>query len=170
MMTIHENFKQFKGLKVAIVGDITNSRVAKSNMELLHRLGSEVYFSGPEYWYSKEFDKYGKYEELDKLISEMDVMMLLRVQHERHSDDPNEKNFDAKAYHEKYGINNQRYQELKPNAIIMHPGPINHDVELSADLVESDKCMFTRQMQNGVFMRMAMIEAVLRGRELGGLK
>ena len=170
MMTIHEHFKQFKGLKVAIVGDITNSRVAKSNMELLHRLGAEVYFSGPEYWYSKEFDKYGKYEELDKLISEMDVMMLLRVQHERHSDDPNEKNFDAKAYHEKYGINNQRYQELKPNAIIMHPGPINHDVELSANLVESDKCMFTRQMQNGVFMRMAMIEAVLRGRKLGGLK
>src|SRR5699024_11324212 len=91
MMTIHENFKQFKGLKVAIVGDITNSRVAKSNMELLHRLGSEVYFSGPEYWYSKEFDKYGKYEELDKLISEMDVMMLLRVHHERHSDDPKDR-------------------------------------------------------------------------------
>ena len=124
MMTIHEHFGHFKGLKVAIVGDITNSRVAKSNMELLTRLGAEVYFSGPEYWYSSEYDKYGKYEKLDKLIPEMDVMMLLRV---------------------------------------------NHDVELSGDLVESDKCMFTRQMQNGVFMRMAMIEAVLRGRKLGGL-
>lgn len=170
MMTIHEHFNHFKGLKVAIVGDITNSRVAKSNMELLTRLGAEVYFSGPEYWYSSEFDKYGKYEKLDKLIPEMDVMMLLRVQHERHSDDPNEKNFDTKAYHDKYGINHERYQALKPDAIIMHPGPINHDVELSGDLVESDKCMFTRQMQNGVFMRMAMIEAVLRGRKLGGLK
>ncbi|WP_282806026.1 aspartate carbamoyltransferase catalytic subunit [Lactobacillus isalae] len=170
MMTIHEHFNHFKGLKVAIVGDITNSRVAKSNMELLTRLGAEVYFSGPEYWYSSKFDKYGKYEKLDKLIPEMDVMMLLRVQHERHSDDPNEKNFDAKAYHDKYGINHERYQALKPDAIIMHPGPINHDVELSGDLVESDKCMFTRQMQNGVFMRMAMIEAVLRGRKLGGLK
>ncbi len=170
MMTIHEHFNHVKGLKVAIVGDITNSRVAKSNMELLTRLGAEVYFSGPEYWYSGEFDKYGRYEKLDKLIPEMDVMMLLRVQHERHSDDPNEKNFDAKAYHDKYGINHERYQVLKPDAIIMHPGPINHDVELSGDLVESDKCMFTRQMQNGVFMRMAMIEAVLRGRKLGGLK
>ena len=170
MMTIHEHFGHFKGLKVAIVGDITNSRVAKSNMELLTRLGAEVYFSGPEYWYSSEYDKYGKYEKLDKLVPEMDVMMLLRVQHERHSDDPNEKNFDAKAYHEEYGINHKRYQELKPDTIIMHPGPINHDVELSGDLVESDKCMFTRQMQNGVFMRMAMIEAVLRGRRLGGLK
>lgn len=170
MMTIHEHFGHFKGLKVAIVGDITNSRVAKSDMELLTRLGAEVYFSGPSYWYSKEFDKYGKYEELDKLIPDMDVMMLLRVQHERHAGDPNEKKFDAKAYHEKYGINHKRYNELKPDTIIMHPGPINHDVELSGDLVESDKCMFVRQMQNGVFMRMAMIEAVLRGRKLGGLE
>lgn len=80
------------------------------------------------------------------------------------------KKFDAKAYHEKYGINHKRYNELKPDTIIMHPGPINHDVELSGDLVESDKCMFVRQMQNGVFMRMAMIEAVLRGRKLGGLE
>ena len=151
MMTIHEHFGHFKGLKVAIVGDITNSRVAS-------------------YWYDKEFDQYGKYEEIDQLVSNMDVMMLLRVQHERHAGDPNEKTFNAKAYHEKYGINHQRYSALKPDTIIMHPGPINHDVELSGDLVESDKCMFVRQMQNGVFMRMAMIEAVLRGRRLGGLE
>ena len=170
MMTIHEHFGHFKGLKVAIVGDITNSRVAKSDMELLTRLGAEVYFSGPSYWYDKEFDQYGKYEEIDQLVSNMDVMMLLRVQHERHAGDPNEKTFNAKAYHEKYGINQQRYSALKPDTIIMHPGPINHDVELSGDLVESDKCMFVRQMQNGVFMRMAMIEAVLRGRRLGGLE
>ena len=170
MMTIHEHFGHFKGLKVAIVGDITNSRVAKSYMELLTKLGAEVYFSGPECWYSEEFDQYGKHEELDKLIPEMDVMMLLRVQHERHSGDPNEKKFDAHRYHEKYGINHKRYEAMKKDAIIMHPGPINHDVELSGDLVESDKCMFVRQMENGVFMRMAMLEAVLRGRKLGGLE
>ncbi|MCT7881228.1 MAG: aspartate carbamoyltransferase catalytic subunit, partial [Lactobacillus crispatus] len=124
MMTIHEHFGHFKGLKVAIVGDITNSRVAKSDMELLTRLGAEVYFSGPSYWYDKEFDQYGKYEEIDQLVSNMDVMMLLRVQHERHAGDPNEKTFNAKAYHEKYGINQQRYSALKPDTIIMHPGPI----------------------------------------------
>ena len=170
MMTIHEHFGHFKGLKVAIVGDITNSRVAKSDMELLTKLGAEVYFSGPECWYSEEFDQYGKHEELDKLIPKMDVMMLLRVQHERHSGDPNEKKFDAHRYHEKYGINHKRYEAMKKDTIIMHPGPINHDVELSGDLVESDKCMFVRQMENGVFMRMAMLEAVLRGRKLGGLE
>ncbi|RVU77672.1 aspartate carbamoyltransferase catalytic subunit [Lactobacillus xujianguonis] len=169
MMTIHEHFGHFKGLKVAIVGDITNSRVAKSNMELLNKLGAEVYFSGPDYWYDHAFDQYGKYEKLDQLVPKMDVMMLLRVQHERHSGDPNEKSFDAKKYHEQYGINQKRYDQLKPETIIMHPGPINHDVELAGKLVEAPKSMFFKQMQNGVFMRMAMLEAVMRGRRLGGL-
>lgn len=169
MMTIHEHFGHFKDLKVAIVGDITNSRVAKSNMELLTRLGAKVYFSGPEYWYDKQYDKYGAYLPIDELVDQMDVMMLLRVQHERHAGDPNEAKFDAKQYHDKYGINQKRYNAMKDDAIIMHPGPINHDVELSGNLVEAPKCRFVRQMENGVFMRMAMIEAVMRGRNLGGL-
>ncbi len=169
MMTIHEHFGHFKDLKVAIVGDITNSRVAKSNMELLTRLGAKVYFSGPDYWYDKQYDKYGEYLPIDELVAQMDVMMLLRVQHERHAGDPNEAKFDAKKYHDKYGINQKRYNAMKDDAIIMHPGPINHDVELSGNLVEAPKCRFVRQMENGVFMRMAMIEAVMRGRNLGGL-
>ena len=169
MMTIHEHFGHFKDLKVAIVGDITNSRVAKSNMELLTRLGAKVYFSGPEYWYDKQYDKYGEYLPIDELVAQMDVMMLLRVQHERHAGDPNEAKFDAKRYHDKFGINQKRYNAMKDDAIIMHPCPINHDVELSGNLVEAPKCRFVRQMENGVFMRMAMIEAVMRGRNLGGL-
>ena len=169
MMTIHEQFGHFKDLKVAIVGDITNSRVAKSNMELLTRLGAKVYFSGPDYWYDKQYDKYGEYLPIDELVAQMDVMMLLRVQHERHAGDPNEAKFDAKKYHDKYGINQKRYNAMKDDAIIMHPGPINHGVELSGNLVEAPKCRFVRQMENGVFMRMAMIEAVMRGRNLGGL-
>ena len=169
MMTIHEHFGHFKDLKVAIVGDITNSRVAKSNMELLTRLGAKQYFSGPDYWYDKQYDKYGEYLPIDELVAQMDVMMLLRVQHERHAGDPNEAKFDAKKYHDKYGINQKRYNAMKDDAIIMHPGPINHDVELSGNLVEAPKCRFVRQMENGVFMRMAMIEAVMRGRNLGGL-
>ncbi|MDO4903681.1 MAG: aspartate carbamoyltransferase catalytic subunit [Limosilactobacillus sp.] len=170
IMTIHEKFGHFDGLKVAIVGDITNSRVARSNMEILTRLGAEVYFSGPEYWYDHEFDKFGKYLPFDELVEEVDVMMLLRVQHERHDGDANEATFDAADYHKKYGINHDVYQRLKKDCIIMHPGPINHDVELAGDLVEAPKSMFFKQMQNGVFMRMAMLEAVLRGRKLGGLE
>ena len=170
MMTIHEHFGHFKGLKVAIVGDITNSRVARSNMEILTRLGAEVYFSGPEYWYDHAFDQYGKYRPLDELVGTVDVMMLLRVQHERHAGDANEARFDAANYHREYGINHDRYDRLKDDCIIMHPGPINHDVELAGDLVEAPQSAFFKQMQNGVFMRMAMLEAVVRGRRLGGLE
>lgn len=170
MMTIHENFGKFKDLKIAIVGDITNSRVAKSNMQLLKKLGAEIYFSGPEYWYDAEFDQYGQYKKLDDILPQLDVVMLLRVQHERHQGDEHEAEFNAETYHQKYGINADRYQKLKEDAIIMHPGPINHDVELAGNLVEAPKSMFYRQMQNGVFMRMAMIEAVMRGRKLGGIR
>ncbi|CDC58196.1 aspartate carbamoyltransferase [Ligilactobacillus ruminis CAG:367] len=170
MMTIHDHFGRIEGLKVAIIGDLTNSRVARSNMELLTQLGAEVYFSGPEYWYSDEFGKYGKYLPVDELVEKMDVMMLLRVQHERHDEDSNEGSFNPEEYHKKYGINEERYAKMKDDAIIMHPGPINRGVELASELVESDKSRFKVQMQNGVFMRMAMIEAVMRGRKLGGLE
>src|SRR5699024_7062565 len=73
MMTIHEHFGHFDGLKVGIIGDITNSRVAGSNMEILNRLGASVYFSGPDYWYDHAYDKYGTFMPLDDLVGEMDV-------------------------------------------------------------------------------------------------
>ncbi len=171
VMTIHEQFGTFKGLKIAIIGDISHSRVARSNAQLLNKLGAEVYFSGPEYWFNEDFTQYGQYKPVDELVGEMDAIMLLRVQHERLSnDDAHEKDFSKEAYHEKYGMNQDRYNKMKDNAIIMHPGPINRGVELASELVEAPKSVFFRQMQNGVFMRMAMIEAVLRGRKLGGLE
>ena len=169
-MTIYEEFGHFDGLKIAIVGDITSSRVARSNMQALHHLGAELYFAGPDYWYDSQFDKYGKHVDLDDVIDQINVAMLLRVQHERHAGDENEDQFSAASYHEKYGLTNKRYHQMKKEAIIMHPGPINRDVEFSSNLVEAEKSRFFRQMQNGVFMRMAMIEAVLRGNHLGGLQ
>ncbi|MCP9311728.1 aspartate carbamoyltransferase catalytic subunit [Liquorilactobacillus satsumensis] len=165
MMTIAEQFGSFTGLKVVIVGDLTNSRVARSNMELLQRLGAQLYFSGPRCWYSEEFAAYGTYRPLDEVLPQMDVVMLLRVQHERHQA---EVDFSAASYHTKYGLTEKRYAQLKEKAIIMHPGPINRGVELSSSLVEAPKSRFTTQMQNGVFMRMAMLESVIRGRHLGG--
>src|SRR5699024_4798248 len=78
LMTIHEEFGSFSGLNVAIIGDITHSRVAKSNMQMLKRLGAHVYFSGPSQWYDESFDVYGKYLPIDELIDKMDVMMMLR--------------------------------------------------------------------------------------------
>lgn len=166
LMTIHEQFGHFDGLKVAIVGDLTNSRVARSNMQLLTKLGAQVFFSGPKYWYSEEFDAYGQYLSMDELVKQVDVMMLLRVQHERHAGD--EKDFSKESYHAQYGLNKKRYEKLKDDAIILHPGPINRGVEFASELVEAPKSRFATQMQNGVFMRMAMLEAVIAGRKLGG--
>lgn len=166
MMTISETFGGFAGLKVAIVGDLNHSRVARSNMEVLQKLGAQVYFSGPEAWYDNQFDQFGQYLPIDELVEQVDVMMMLRVQHERHNDDST---FDQAAYNQQYGLTLARAARMKPEAIIMHPGPINRGVELASDLVESPRSKFVEQMRNGVFIRMAMIESVLRGNRLGGL-
>lgn len=161
LLTIYEEFGSFVGLKVAIVGDITHSRVAKSNMQLLKRLGAEVYFSGPREWYNDQFDVYGHYLPLDDLVEQVDVMMLLRVQHERHGDGTD---FSKEAYHREYGLTIERAERLQEQAIIMHPAPVNRDVELADSLVESLQSRIVAQMSNGVFMRMAILEAILEGK------
>ena len=161
LMTIYEEFGGFEGLKVAIVGDITHSRVAKSNMQLLNRLGAEIYFSGPEEWYDYQFDVYGQYVPLDEIVEKVDVMMLLRVQHERHD---GKESFSKEGYHLEYGLTNERATRLQKHAIIMHPAPVNRDVELADELVESLQSRIVAQMSNGVFMRMAILEAILHGK------
>jgi len=161
LMTIYEEFGGFEGLKVAIVGDITHSRVAKSNMQSLNRLGAEIYFSGPEEWYDHQFDVYGQYVPLDEIIEKVDVMMLLRVQHERHD---GKESFSKEGYHLEYGLTNERATRLQKHAIIMHPAPVNRDVELADELVESLQSRIVAQMSNGVFMRMAILEAILHGK------
>ncbi len=161
LMTIYEEFGSFEGLKVAIAGDISHSRVAKSNMQILKRLGSEIYFAGPEEWYSKEFDVYGKHVGIDDIIDDIDVLMLLRVQHERHDGDGS---FSKETYHRHHGLTQERYDKLKDSAIIMHPAPVNRDVEIADNLVEAPQSRIVTQMQNGVFVRMAILEAVLKGK------
>lgn len=161
LMTIYEEFASFKGLNVAIIGDITHSRVAKSNMQMLNRLGANVYFSGPSQWYDETFDVYGTYLPLDELINKMDVLMMLRVQHERH--DPNE-SFSKEEYHKKFGLTSGRAKQMKDRAIIMHPAPVNRDVEIADSLVEGLQSRIIRQMTNGVYVRMAILEAILQGK------
>lgn len=163
LMTIHEEFGHFDGLKVAIVGDITHSRVAKSNMQMLKRLGAEVFFSGPQEWYDPSFDVYGQYVPLDDLVSQVDVVMMLRVQHERHQA-KDEENFTKERYHQQYGLTVERAKKMKKTAIIMHPAPVNRDVELADSLVEGLQSRIVTQMTNGVYVRMAILEAILAGR------
>lgn len=161
MMTIYEEFGSFSHLSIAIVGDISHSRVAKSNMQLLKRLGATLYFSGPKDWYTEEFGVYGDYLPLDDLLPKVDVMMLLRVQHERHH---GEEVFSKESYHAHYGLTSERAALLPKHAIIMHPAPVNRDVELADELVESLQSRIVQQMTNGVYMRMAILEAILEGK------
>ncbi|HEY0221946.1 MAG TPA: aspartate carbamoyltransferase catalytic subunit [Lactovum miscens] len=159
LMTIQEEFGTFEGLKILIVGDIDHSRVARSNAQMLTRLGAKVYFSGPEEWYSEEeFSEFGPHMQIDNLLGEMDVVMLLRVQHERHTED---KGFIKENYHQTFGLTLERAKRMKSGAIIMHPAPVNRDVELADQLVEGSQSRIVKQMQNGVYARMAILEAVL---------
>lgn len=161
LMTIYEEFGTFENLKIAIAGDITHSRVAKSNMQILKRLGADIYFTGPEEWYSAEFDVYGQHVSIDDIVEEVDVLMLLRVQHERHD---GSESFSKETYNRLHGLTGERYKRLKEQAIIMHPAPVNRDVEIDDQLVEAPKSRIVRQMQNGVFVRMAILEAIVNGK------
>ncbi len=158
LMTIYQEFGKFEGLKVGIVGDVKHSRVANSNAEALRRLGAKVYFSGPEQWFDEGALINGTYLSVDELIHEVDVLMLLRIQHERHD---SKMSFSASEYHRKYGLTKEREQAMKKEAIIMHPAPINRGVEIDTDLVECERSRIFRQMQNGVFARMAIIKEAL---------
>lgn len=159
LMTIVEEFGSIQGRKIAIVGDLKHSRVARSNAKILHELGATLYFCSPEEYYDDDFENYGTYQIIDEVISEVDVLMMLRIQFERHTSKARYIDTEA-AYLRDYGLNQKRYQQLKKDSIIMHPAPVNRDVEIESSLVESEKSRIVRQMENGVFARMAILEWV----------
>lgn len=158
LLTIYQEFGTFENLKIGIVGDVKHSRVANSDAEALRKLGAKVYFSGPEQWFDEGTIINGTFLDLDQLIKEVDVLMLLRIQHERHD---SKISFSSEDYHKKYGLTKERETMMKPNAIIMHPAPINRGVEIDTDLVESKRSRIFKQMQNGVFARMAILKDAL---------
>lgn len=163
LMTIQQEFGKFEGLKVGIVGDVKHSRVANSNAEVLRKLGAKVYFSGPEQWFDEGTIINGTYLSIDDLIKEVDVLMLLRVQHERHESDEKVK-FSSEKYHRQFGLTKEREKAMKQNAIIMHPAPINRGVEIDDDLVECSRSRIFKQMENGVFARMAILKTALEAK------
>ncbi|MDQ0155945.1 aspartate carbamoyltransferase catalytic subunit [Robertmurraya andreesenii] len=158
LLTIRQEFGHFIGLKVAIIGDIRHSRVARSNASVLKRLGAEVVFSGPEKWFDESLIDFGTYEDIDVATKTADVVMLLRVQHERHGE---EESFSKENYHLLYGLTEEREQQMKPGSIIMHPAPVNRDVEIADTLVECERSRIFKQMENGVFVRMAVLKRAL---------
>ncbi len=156
LMTIYEEYGHFEGLKCCMIGDISHSRVAHSNIEVMRRLGMEVYISGPE-----EFnDNSAEWISIDEACKTMDIVMLLRVQFERHKE---KMNMSVEEYHEKFGLTQKRVDMMKDNAIIMHPAPINRGVEIASEVAECPKSRIYKQMTNGVYVRMAVISDSLDG-------
>ncbi|MFP5111211.1 aspartate carbamoyltransferase catalytic subunit [Bacillaceae bacterium C204] len=164
LMTIQEEFGQFAGLKIAIIGDIRHSRVARSNADVLTRLGAEVIFSGPEEWFDTRSSDISRYRPIDVAIQEADVVMLLRVQHERHQQ---KTSFTANEYHKQYGLTLEREKMMKSGSIIMHPAPVNRNVEIADSLVECKRSRIFKQMENGVYVRMAAIKRAIESIEGG---
>ncbi|HSI67513.1 MAG TPA: aspartate carbamoyltransferase catalytic subunit [Planococcus sp. (in: firmicutes)] len=158
LYTIYQEFGRIEGIHVTIVGDIAHSRVAKSNAAALRKLGAEVSFVCPKEWSGE----YESSEHLDDFIKDTDVVMMLRVQHERHAVAAL---FSKENYHEQYGLTLAREKKMKPSAIIMHPAPINRGVEIADSLVECKRSRIFKQMANGVFVRMAVLEYAMKGRE-----
>ena len=155
LYTIYKEFGRFEGLTVTIVGDIAHSRVAKSNAIALRRLGVNVKFLCPPEW-AGDFEAQHSW---NGLLEESDVIMLLRIQHERH-----DVHFSKENYHQQYGLTIEREKQMKDHAIIMHPAPVNRDVEIASELVECKRSRIFHQIRNGVFIRMAILETILKGR------
>ncbi|MDX8044952.1 aspartate carbamoyltransferase catalytic subunit [Gracilibacillus sp. S3-1-1] len=156
LVTIYQDFQQFKGLKVVIAGDIKHSRVARSNAIALSTLGCEVYLTGMEAWHDETLGL--PYITMDEAVECADVLMLLRIQHERHQ---NQMALQQASYLEQYGLTIERERRMKEHAIILHPAPVNRGVEIDSSLVECARSRIFKQMENGVAARMAVIETLL---------
>ncbi|NGQ93767.1 aspartate carbamoyltransferase catalytic subunit [Brevibacillus sp. SYP-B805] len=164
LLTMRRHFGRIAGLKVAIIGDLRHSRVLGSHLHALPKLGAELILSGPPNMLRREEELPAgvRTVPLDDAIAAADVVMMLRVQLERHADAL----FDSPAaYHKAYGLTLERYKRMKPHAVIMHPGPFNRGVEIDTDLVEADRSLIFTQKANGVPVRMAVLENLLTGGE-----
>lgn len=164
-----KNKKDLSGLRVLIVGDILHSRVARSNVLLLTKLGAEVVLVAPPTLLPVGVNDWAvtvSYD-LDSEIEKCDVVMMLRIQLERMADSffPTER-----EYSRRYGLNNSRLMKLKKNAIVMHPGPMNRGLEISAESADDLKSVIVDQVKNGVSVRMAVLYELLGGAALVGNK
>lgn len=157
LMTIRQEFGSFEGLTVAMIGDISHSRVARSNAIMLEKLGARVIFSGPPEWQSGAFA--GTYVSMDEAIETADVVNMLRIQTERHGEVSC--GMTKAQYHAAYGLSVERSKQMKPGSVIMHPGPFNRGVEIADELVENPNSRIFKQVHNGVPVRMAVLEWAL---------
>jgi len=159
IFTIRDRKKRIKGLRVAIVGDIAHSRVARSNIWGLKKLGAEVIVVGPPTLIPKDVERLGvsvSYD-IDSLLDKVDVINLLRIQLERQTG----RLFPSiREYSQLFGINSERLKKAKEDVLIMAPGPINRGVEITPDVADGPNSVILEQVTNGLAIRMAVLYLV----------
>ncbi len=163
-LTIRQLKGDFNGLKIVIAGDILHSRVARSNLFLLKKMGASVVLTGPPPLVPAYFTQMGAAIEynFDAAVAGADVIMMLRIQLERQK----QRFFPSlREYGRLFSLTSERFQKADKNAVIMHPGPLNRGVEIAADLADSDKSVILKQVENGVAVRMAVLYLLLGGKE-----
>jgi aspartate carbamoyltransferase catalytic subunit len=158
--TIAKECGRVEGQKVLVVGDIRHSRVARSNFDVLKKLGAEIGVCGPEEFLpeSAETEALGlrRFSKLDEAVEWASVYMGLRIQLERHENGDSLDTY-RQAYHSQFGLNETRLKKLSRSALIMHPGPINHGVEFAESVVKDSRSRVMKQVENGVLIRAALL-------------
>jgi len=154
VLTIRQHKPDFANLSVAIVGDIEHSRVARSAVQALTTLGTQdIRLAGPAEWLSR--DLAGRsFTDLDKAIKDADVVMILRIQKERMGKDDIP---DEQDYLRRYRLDAERLKRAKPDAIVMHPGPMNREIEITSEVADGSQSVIREQVTNGVAVRMAVL-------------
>jgi aspartate carbamoyltransferase catalytic subunit len=162
LMTLYQEFRRFDGLRVAIVGDILHSRVARSNIVGMRALGIDVTLVGPATLLPRDFVAPGVRIErdLDTVLPRVDAVMMLRIQRERIETGLLPSLDD---YTQRYQLNRARLRSLRGDAIILHPGPYNRGVELTDDVLDDPRSRYVAQVHNGVFVRMAVLDLLVNG-------
>ena len=162
MLTIKEKKGGFKGLKVAIIGDIYHSRVVRSNVYGLTKLGADVSVGGPTTLMPPGMERLGVkvFNNVEDAIKDADVVMGLRIQLERQKKGlfPS-----IREYYRFFGVDNERLKLAKPGALVMHPGPVNRGVEFSSSVIDGEQSVINEQVTNGVAVRMAVMYILSRG-------
>jgi len=165
--TIREKKGRIDGLNVTILGDILYSRVARSNIWLLTKLGAHVTLAGPSTLVPRVFEKFGcrvTYD-IEEAIRDADVINLLRLQHERQR----QTMFPGIGeYTAMFGLNKERFTRAKPDALIMHPGPINRGVEIDSEIADCNRSVILEQVTNGLAVRMAVLFLCSGGKPTAG--
>jgi aspartate carbamoyltransferase catalytic subunit len=160
--TILDRGKKLEGLRVAIIGDISHSRVARSNIHLLSKFGARIVLCGPAPLLPPELKQLAPGVDLTydirEALRDADVIMMLRVQLERQ----HEAAFPAAEYFRFFGLRLEHMELARPDAIVMHPGPINRGREISSEVADSQRSAILNQVENGVAVRMAVLERILR--------